>query len=933
MYRTKLLLTIFLSLIFSFGYSQCGPLATAYNQNNGQDGIMFDIVAITSVEITNFDINCGGTTHDFEIYYKAGTHVGFENNAGAWTLLGSANGVTGPVNVATPIPIFFSVTLCPGDVAAFYVTSTGAGSIDYTNGTGVGNVLAADANIQILEGTGKDYPFNTSFTPRSPNITVHYNCLASCTGCDPSWNTTTACSTDGPINLDALITGDVGGTWSGTGVTGNTFDPSVGTQTITYTSPNSCDLAQAITVTTTAVASWTPPTGLCTSSGVVDLNTLITGTTGGTWTGTGVTGSSFDPSVGTQSITYSAGTAPCDDAVTQTITVTPQADASWTPPTGLCTAASPIDLSSTITGTTGGTWSGTGITGSTFDPSVGTQSITYTVGTAPCDDAITQTINVALTPDASWTIPTGLCVGDAPIDLSTFITGSPGGTWSGTGVTGTMFDPSGGSQSVTYSIGTAPCDDAVTQTINVASVLDASWTPPIDICVDSGPFDLNTLITGDTGGSWSGTGVTGNSFDVSVGTQSLTYTVGTGGCQATSTQTFTVNNPPDASWTTLTLCSSSAPVNMSGQITGLTGGTWSGTGMSGNVFDPFFGTQNVTYTVSANGCTSSVSQDITVVAPVVSTTVTGVSCFGEADGTASATVTGGTGNYTYSWDSSPAQTTANATGLPAGTYTVTVTDVDAGCTVQETVTIIEPSEILLTMTAQNVCYPDLGSASVAATGGVGGYSYSWSPVASTTELATGIDSTMATVIVTDANGCTATDSIFVTVWNLPNIEVTSDTTMHYGDETPLLATGGVSYTWSPATDLSCSDCADPIADPIQDSYYCVTGQDVNGCVNTACMTLFVEIVCGDIFVPSAFSPNNDGDNDVLCVYSDCMKSMNFTIYNRWGEKVYTTSSMNICWDGTWNGKMLNSAVFVYVLEGYLINGEPVNQKGNISLIR
>lgn len=159
-------------------HAQCGPLATPYNQNNGQDGIMFDVTALTNIEITNFDINCGGATHDFEIYYRPGTHVGFENNAAGWNLIGAANGVNGPVNVATAIPATFSVVLCQGDVGAFYITSTGPGSIDYTNGAAVGNVIVADANLQIHTGTGKDYAWAASFTPRNPNVTVHYNCLA-----------------------------------------------------------------------------------------------------------------------------------------------------------------------------------------------------------------------------------------------------------------------------------------------------------------------------------------------------------------------------------------------------------------------------------------------------------------------------------------------------------------------------------------------------------------------------------------------------------------------------------------------------------------------------------------------------------------------------------------------------------------------------------
>ncbi|MBD3638865.1 MAG: gliding motility-associated C-terminal domain-containing protein [Crocinitomicaceae bacterium] len=1021
----------FIVLIVAFfgainSYSQCGSVSTITSGGNGQDGIMFDIVALTSVEITNFDMNLGGGPHDFEIYYKTGTHVGFETTPGAWTLIGTANGVSGPAGVLTPIPINISVPACSGDVIAFYITSTGAGSVDYTNGTGVGNVLAADANIQILEGTGKDYAFGASFTPRSPNIAVYYNCLSmsccavqsitvnpsvcnagvysttgsidvfnppssgtltvsdcngnqqvinapfsspinynitgqtadgapcsitavfsadpACTltenytapgpcGCDPSWTPPVqTCSTDPPINLDALITGDTGGTWSGTGVTGNTFDPSVGTQTVTYTAPLGCTSAQAINVTTTASATWTIPTNICNSDAPFDLTPYITGTGGGTWSGTGITGTMFDPSVGTQSITYTAGTAPCDDAVTQTITVGTQATASWTPPTGLCTAASPIDLTPYITGTAGGTWSGTGITGTMFDPSVGTQSITYTAGTAPCDDAVTQTITVVSNADASWTIPTGLCIGDTPIDLSTYVTGSAGGTWTGTGVTGTMFDPSVGSQSITYSVGSAPCDDAVTQTINVASTLDSSWTVPTNICVDDAPFDMSTYITGDTGGSWSGTGITGTMFDPSVGTQSLTYTVGTGGCQSASTQTVSVDVLPNPSWTAPTLCVTSTPINLSGQVTGTAGGTWSGTGMSGSIFDPFFGTQSITYTATNGACTASSTQSITVVDPQVNITSQNVSCFGETDGSATANVTGGTGNYTYSWSPS-GQTTQAANNLAAGSYQVTVTDVDGGCSVTGSVTLTEPSEIVLTMTGYDACYPDLGSAGVAASGGVSGFTYSWSPVASTAPIVQGVDSTMATVIVTDANGCTATDSVFVTIWDPPVITLTPDTTIYYGDSVQLIAGGGVSYMWSPDTDLDCNDCYNPIANPLDNMVYCVEVTDTHGCVSDECVAVTVEIVCGDIFVPSGFSPNNDGENDVLCVYSDCMDYMNFTIYNRWGEKVFESSSMNICWDGTWKGKELNSAVFVYMLEGTLINGERINQSGDITLTR
>ena len=435
------------------------------------------------------------------------------------------------------------------------------------------------------------------------------------------------------------------------------------------------------------------------------------------------------------------------------------------------------------------------------------------------------------------------------------------------------------------------------------------------------------------GGSWSGTGVTGSTFDPSNGTQSITYTAGTGGCQDALTQTITVTTAPDPSWTTTTLCTSSSPFNLDNQITGTTGGTWSGTGVTGNSFDPSNGTQSITYSVTQGACTATSTQSITVVDPQVSTSGTAAGCFGQSDGSATSTVTGGSGNYTYSWNTSPVQTTANASGIPAGTYVVTVTDVDGGCTVTDSVTIIEPTQIQLSLTPYDACAPALGSASVSATGGVGGFTYNWSPVASTDTVVNGIDSAMATVVVTDGNGCTATDSVFVTVYPQPTVTTSMDTTIYWGDFANLSASGGVSYLWSPDDDLSCSDCATPIASPTEATEYCVTVTDVNGCVNDACVWIDIEIVCGDVFVPSAFSPNDDGENDVLCVYSDCIKDMTFTIYNRWGEQVFETSATNICWDGMWKGKKLNSAVFVYTLDGYLINGQPVSKKGNISLIR
>ncbi len=91
--------------------------------------------------------------------------------------------------------------------------------------------------------------------------------------------------------------------------------------------------------------------------------------------------------------------------------------------------------------------------------------------------------------------------------------------------------------------------------------------------------------------------------------------------------------------------------------------------------------------------------------------------------------------------------------------------------------------------------------------------------------------------------------------------------------------------------------------------------------------------CGELFVPNAFSPDNNGENDMECVYGKCIKSVIFSIYDRWGEKVFETDNINNCWDGVYKGKKMNTAVFVYYLRATLNDGEEVIKKGNISLFR
>lgn len=89
-----------------------------------------------------------------------------------------------------------------------------------------------------------------------------------------------------------------------------------------------------------------------------------------------------------------------------------------------------------------------------------------------------------------------------------------------------------------------------------------------------------------------------------------------------------------------------------------------------------------------------------------------------------------------------------------------------------------------------------------------------------------------------------------------------------------------------------------------------------------------------LYIPNAFSPNNSNKNDAQCLYgTDCITSMSFNIYDRWGNKVFESTDPNVCWDGSFNGQPLDPAVFVYHLTAALNNGESVERQGNITLMR
>lgn len=155
-----------------------------------------------------------------------------------------------------------------------------------------------------------------------------------------------------------------------------------------------------------------------------------------------------------------------------------------------------------------------------------------------------------------------------------------------------------------------------------------------------------------------------------------------------------------------------------------------------------------------------------------------------------------------------------------------------------------------------------------------------------------------------------------------------------GESVNLNVSGGAAYAWDPVDFLSCTDCENPVATPLVTTKYCAT-DITDGCILKACTD--VVVLCqsnADFVVPNAFTPNGDKNNDEFCLkgWTYCVTDFKIIIYDRWGEKVYESTDPEFCWDGKFNGEVLNSGVYVYAISAK-VNRETKIKKGNITLMR
>ena len=682
------------------------------------------------------------------------------------------------------------LTFCkPGNNSNQYIiTSIGPVSISP-------NIILNDGCSGMISATGYDES-TVTWTSVFPGAPGAYNSYLSCTtGCD---TTTVTAQVGYPPYVDYMVCGTpIGGC-----------------------SPPICDTVR-VSFNPTLFVNITPinPT-ICFGN----LGTWITANgTGGTppytylWS-TGATTQSIFVGAGTYTVTL--GDASNCPPTTATVTVTAFSNpitANAGPDQSVCDVSPAVQLAGSVTGATGGIWTG----GSgTYAPNNITLNAIYT----PSAPEITNgQVALTLTTTGNGTCP---AASDAMvININNF-----------SGV-------------ATLTTNDVTCNGYNNGTANITMNFG---NPPYSYIWNTTPAQTTATITG-----------------LSPGNYMVTITDGNG---CTGTQTITISQPAPLTLNTaginatcFNLCNGQCIVIPSGG-----NGNYSYLWLPGNNTNPSMNNACAgSYTVtvidmmdcSASG-TATVSQPTAV---VLTTSVTNIICANLCNGSATANVSGGNAPYSYAWSTNPVQSTTTATGLCAGTYSITVTDANS-CTTTTTLTITQPAPVTIAnITAPvTICFGQGVILSATATGGTGNFTYAWTPSGPNVSPTT---TTTYTVIATDANGCTSIpQTVTVTVNPLLGLVATGNVVTCPGTPIQITATanggngGPYTYNWIPGNMTGSSVSVSPAST----TTYTVTASD--NCSPTITTIVQVTVMQSPVV---AFNSNNPSACSGSCIQFNC----------------------------------------------------------------
>lgn len=871
----------------------------------------------------------------------SGGHIAISNGTPVRTANGGANGTTNSDGLTEFIPNGATrgdagtnnaavtnfiinapnVTICAGQSATLTATLNGTvpggTTITWYDNLIAGNVLGTGSIYTtpvLAVGTYTYYVGTCPGTYHQPVIVTVTNA-----GVVSAGNDVTICS---GANTTLTASGGTAYVWSppsglsNPNISNPVANP-VSTTTYVVTVTNSCGNANdtvVVTVNSSVTATITGNTPICAGG-----NTTLTASGGGnySWSTTATTAAiNVSP---TTTTTYSVivGSGSCADTTSATVVVSSGITASISGNTTIC-PGSPTTL--TASGGSNYSWSTTATTAAiTVSP---TATTTYSViaSSGSCADTTSITVTIVNNITAVITGATTICPGG---NVTLSASGGNNYSWSTSATTSSISVSPTATTTYTVIASSGTCADTVSATVTIGSSITAVISGNTTVCAGN-----STTLTASGGSnfSWS-TGATTAAIVVTP-TGATTYSViaTSGSCADSTSVNVTVNpNPAPSISGNTSICNGTSTTLTAG---GGSSYSWSTGASTGSVtVSPSASTNYTVIATDANGCTGTASASVTITpSPAAGIGGNTVLCIGDA------TTLTGTGGGTYSWSTGATSASINVTPSSTGntTYTVIVTNAN-GCTDTATVTVsVSPPPNALISGNTVICAG--GTAILSASGGT---NYSWSNGASSASINVSTAGTYSVIVST--GNCADTASATVTINAAPTASAGASVLISAGESTTLNATGGVSYSWSPSAGLSCDNCQNPVASPAVTTEYCVTATDANGCTDTSCVKVYVDpIDCSkSIYLPNAFSPNNDLENDELQLYGNllCIKAASIVIYSRWGEEVFKSDQADFKWSGDNNGKKLDTGAFAYHLELALIDGTFITKKGNISLMR